>query len=84
MKEYLRLFKLGFMDNLVKVSYVVLLLMIILAVVMNRWEDLLLYILIAILQAPLTGIVIEWGWYKDLINKDLDAIIQELEIDEQP
>ncbi len=85
MKEYLRLFKLGFTGKFIKGYYVgLLLLLAILAVVANRWGDVVTCVMMAILYTPLIGIVKEWRWYKDLINKDLDAIIQELEIDEQP
>lgn len=84
MKEYLRLFKLGFTGKFIKGYYVGLLLFTSLAVVANQWGDVVTCVMMAILYTPLIGIVKEWRWYKDLINKDLDAIIQELEIDEQP
>jgi uncharacterized membrane protein YqjE len=84
MKEYLRLFKLGFMGNFTKGYYVGLLLLAILATVANRWGDVAACIVVAIWCAPMAGVFTEWRWYKNLINKDLDAIIQELEIDEQP
>ena len=84
MKEYLRLFKLGFMDNFTKGCYAGLLLLAILAVVANQWGDVVTCVLIAVWCAPMAGVFTEWLWYKDISNKDLDAIIQELEIDEQP